>query len=211
MIPRLWLVTPEGIDEATIARVCDVAASECPHDVLLMARAKAGPSERRRVALAVAKACTRAGLLFSVNGDVELAAETSAPWFHAPGSLSAEGLRGRVEAVVGKSVYLSRVAHDHDDVVSAAEASLDAVMVSPIFEVPGKGAPRGTSALADARRLAPSLGLVALGGVDASRAASCLQAGADAVAVMRAVFAAEHPGAVLRELHFATRVRPSKC
>jgi thiamine-phosphate pyrophosphorylase len=211
VIPRLWLVTPEGIDEPSLGRLCAAAASVCPQDVLVMARAKGEPSERRRVVLAVAKACTRVGLLFSVNGDVELAAETSASWFHAPGSLPAEGLRERVEAVVGKSVYLSRVAHDASDVRAAASASLDAVMVSPIFEVPGKGAPRGLVALAEARELAPTLGLVALGGVDASRGDSCMRAGANAVAVMRAVFAAEHPEVVLRELHFATRVGPSKC
>lgn len=211
MIPRIWLVTPEGVDEATVARVCEAAASVCPDDVLVMARAKTGPSERRRVARAVANACERAGLLFSVNGDVDLAAETSAPWFHAPGTMPAEGLRGQVERRVGRSVYLSRVAHDDDDVPAAVDAALDAIVVSPIFEVPGKGAPRGTAALADARRRAPSLGLVALGGVEASRVASCMLAGADAVAVMRAVFAAERPEAVLRELHFATRVRPSKC
>lgn len=211
MIPRLWLVTPEGVDEATVARVCEAAASVCPDEVLVMARAKSGPSELRRVGRAVANACERLGLPFSINGDVDLARETSAPWFHAPGSMGADGLRRRLEPPVGKSVYLSRVAHDAVDVLAAVDASLDAVLVSPIFEVPGKGAPRGTAAIEDARKLAPSLGLVALGGVDAARAASCMQAGADAIAVMRSVFTAERPEATLRELHFASRVGPSKC
>jgi thiamine monophosphate synthase len=190
------------VDEASIERVCEAAAAVCPHDVLVMARAKGEDAERRRVGHAVARACRRRSLPFSINGDEALFLETSATWFHAPGSVLAAGLRGRLEGRSGRKVYLSRVAHDHEDVLEAVRTGLDAAVVSPIFEVPEKGPPR---------RLAPALGLVALGGIDPPRAASCLLAGADAVAVMRAAFVASRPEDVLRELHFATRARSSKC
>jgi thiamine monophosphate synthase len=199
------------VDEASIERVCEAAAAVCPHDVLVMARAKGEDAERRRVGHAVARACRRRSLPFSINGDEALFLETSATWFHAPGSVLAAGLRGRLEGRSGRKVYLSRVAHDHEDVLEAVRTGLDAAVVSPIFEVPEKGPPRGIGALEDARRLAPALGLVALGGIDPPRAASCLLAGADAVAVMRAAFVASRPEDVLRELHFATRARSSKC
>jgi len=42
--------------------------------------------------------------------------------------------------------------------------------------------------------------LVALGGVDATNARPCREAGADAVAVIRAVFEARDPAAVARAL-----------
>ena len=211
MIPSLWLVTPEGVDEASIERVCEAAVTVCPRDVLVMARAKGEVSERRRVGHAVARACLGRSLPFSINGDEELFLETSATWFHAPGSVLADGLRDRLEGRSGRPVYLSRVAHHDEDVRAAVRAGLDAAVVSPIFEVPGKCPPRGTSALEDARRLSPTLPLVALGGIDSARAASCILAGADAVAVMRAAFLAARPEEVLRELHFATRARSSKC
>ncbi len=66
----------------------------------------------------------------------------------------------------------------------------DLVLVGPIFDTPGDGAPLGSDALCAARASLASrpsfrrVHLVAVGGiVDAARAAACRAAGADAVAV----------------------------
>ena len=85
--------------------------------------------------------------------------------------------------------------HDASEVRRALDRGADAALVSPIFATPGKGDPRGTSAIREARQIAPDLFLYALGGVDASNAHACVDAGANGIAVIRALFAADDPAA----------------
>ena len=85
--------------------------------------------------------------------------------------------------------------HDADEVRLAVLRRADAALVSPIFETPAKGAPRGLDAIREARALAPDLFLYALGGVDESNARSCIDAGANGVAVIRALSSAADPEA----------------
>lgn len=85
--------------------------------------------------------------------------------------------------------------HDADEVRRAQGRSADAALVSPIFKAHGKGAPRGTDAIREARAIAPELFLYALGGIDEGNARSCIDAGANGIAVIRAVFSASDPGA----------------
>ena len=77
-----------------------------------------------------------------------------------------------------------------DEVVAAAREGATACTLSPIFSSPGKGPPIGPEALREARsRLLEEgldIGIVALGGLDTSRALSTLSLGADGVASIRA-------------------------
>jgi thiamine-phosphate pyrophosphorylase len=83
---------------------------------------------------------------------------------------------------------VSAPAHTDQDVDVAARAGAHAILVSPIWSTPNKGVPRGLEALRAARaRVGGGLLVVALGGVDGSRAAACKEAGADGVAVIRAL------------------------
>jgi thiamine-phosphate pyrophosphorylase len=101
--------------------------------------------------------------------------------------------------------WISVPAHDDDDIATALRDDVTAAYVSPIFETPGKGPTRGLDAIVRARAAAPSLLLYALGGVDASNAASCVRAGADGVAVIRAVLDAPSPRDAVLALHAAVR------
>jgi thiamine-phosphate pyrophosphorylase len=90
----------------------------------------------------------------------------------------------------GREPFVSVACHAPSDVVAAAREGADAAVLSPIFASPGKGAPLGPAALAEARRALDDAGfshvhLVALGGIDASRAPSCFAAGAGGVAAIR--------------------------
>lgn len=89
----------------------------------------------------------------------------------------------------------STPAHDEAEIRRAHDRSADAVLVSPIFASPDKGIPRGLDAIREARRLAPSLFVYALGGVEESNARSCIEAGAHGVAVVRALYSDRDPGA----------------
>ncbi len=65
---------------------------------------------------------------------------------------------------------------------------------------PGYGPPLGLAGLAAGCRAAPSLPVLALGGVDRDTVGRCVAAGASGVAVMGAVMGAADPRAVVRAL-----------
>lgn len=110
----------------------------------------------------------------------------------------ADGVHG--ENLPADFAWRSSPAHDPKQLQNAHKAGANAALVSPIFASPGKDAPRGVAALREARAMAPDMTLVALGGIDATNARACREAGADAVAVIRAVFEASDPAAVARSL-----------
>jgi thiamine monophosphate synthase len=86
---------------------------------------------------------------------------------------------------------LTRPAHDAAGVARALTEAADGVLVSPIFAVPGKGAPRGLDALREARALRgnrPTPRIFALGGITEMTRASCIEAGADGTAAIRSAW-----------------------
>jgi thiamine-phosphate pyrophosphorylase len=113
----------------------------------------------------------------------------------------ADGVHASVAELAAASDFEWRSAPAHDpDELEGARRVATCVLVSPIFVSPGKAPPRGLDAIRSARRSAPEVLLAALGGVDARNAAECRAAGADAVAVMRALLDADDPAAVARAL-----------
>ncbi len=130
-----------------------------------------------------------------VNGDVALAREVGADGVHFGGDATP------VDVAAAAGLWRSVAAHCDEDVVQARAAEVDAALVSPIFASSGKGAPRGVVALARAARIAEGkLAVVALGGVGTAEARACFEAGADGVAVIRALLCAARPGEVARGL-----------
>ena len=98
------------------------------------------------------------------------------------------------EVAADEITYLP--AHTDDDVTRAIEESIDWLLVSPIFATPGKGAPRGLDAIRNAAKIKANHEtprIFALGGIDASNAKSCIEAGATGVAVIRAILDAPDP------------------
>ncbi len=194
MKPRLILVVDPPWEPPRWTAVTEAAASVLPAGALgVQLRAKEWTRDERAKAAADLLAVVEAyGQLLFINGDVELSRSTRAHGVHLP------GLRPDVEsarAVLGARAWISVAAHDDADVVRAAALGANATLVSPIWQVPGKGAPRGLAALRSARLSAPSTTLVyALGGVDVLRAAACAEAGADGVAVSRALLGATDVG-----------------
>lgn len=89
--------------------------------------------------------------------------------------------------------------HDASDLRAAAAAGADHVVVSPVFPVPGKGAPLGLEGLATLMT-ATTLPVVALGGVTPSTAARILGLGVAGIAVARALTDAPDPVGVARGL-----------
>jgi thiamine-phosphate pyrophosphorylase len=132
------------------------------------------------------RAVTRSlGVALLLNDRLDLALALAAEGVHL-GRRSVSIADAR--ALLGPSAWISVACHSVDDVVHAATMGADAVTLSPIFASPGKGTPLGLESLRAARSAlgARPIALYALGGVDRRTAPSCLAAGADGVASIRA-------------------------
>lgn len=115
-------------------------------------------------------------------------------------ALDAEGVHlGRrsmgvadARALIGAGRTVSCSCHDARELDEAARADVDYATLSPLRASPGKGAPLGVVAFRALRaRLARPV--IALGGIDAGSLADARAAGADGVAVIRAVFGVDEP------------------
>ena len=125
----------------------------------------------------------------------------------APRGLEGVHLGGPLRAKLGsvEAPWISVPAHTDDEVADAAQRGATAVYVSPIFATPGKGPARGVDAIVRAQALAGATSVYALGGVEASNAEACVAAGADGVAVIRAIAGAPSPADALRAIDRAVR------
>jgi thiamine-phosphate pyrophosphorylase len=204
----LVLVTSPEVADARLEEVVRASASALPPGALAVqlrdprAKSKSGAEHAlAELGARLRRVTAEVGALFVVNvvhprAGLELAVALGADGVHVPcGPAPVE----RARAALGGSVWLSVPSHSDDDVALAATLEVSAVLVSPVFPSPGKGTPRGVEALRQARAFgAPRV--YALGGVDASRVAACREAGADGVAVIRALLESTDPSAEARLL-----------
>ena len=163
---------------------------------LLLRDKDLGPAARRSLAARLADIAKRCGMHFSVSRDVDLAAEFGAS-VHLQSAAAVSGARQRLglRAVIGVS------AHGLGDVAAAAAAGADYVTLSPIFltaSKPGYGPPLGIAAIGPAAKL--GIPVLALGGVTADVAGTCLEAGAWGVAVMGEIMRSDNPCRIVSRL-----------
>jgi thiamine-phosphate pyrophosphorylase len=106
----------------------------------------------------------------------------------------------RVEAarsIVGPGAMVGISTHNLEQFQAAEASEADYIAVGPVFETRSKVRPDplvGLDLLRQARRLT-SKPIVAIGGITLERAASVIDAGADAVAVISDILAAKNPAA----------------
>jgi thiamine-phosphate pyrophosphorylase len=102
--------------------------------------------------------------------------------------------------------WLGVSCHTEADLRRAQEAGADYAVLSPVFGVPQKGPPLGIPSF---QRLRATVGIpvVALGGIDAENAPQAREAGADGVAVIRALRDVADPDAAARSLAGAMTAR----
>lgn len=134
----------------------------------------------------------------TVNGDIEAVIFSGAAGVHLQNIAQVAFARERLggNALVGIS------AHTAEEASAAARAGADYVMMSPIFltdSKPGYGPALGIDVLEIICQQL-DLPVIALAGITSANAASCLNAGAAAVAVMGAVVRSDAPGSVVRDI-----------
>lgn len=164
---------------------------------LLQYRDKTNDAPRRLdEASALQALCARFDVPLIVNDDVELAAAVGAAGVHLgedDGDLASARARLGAQAIIGVSCYDSLERSRH-----FAAADADYLAFGAFFPSPTK--PHARRATIELLREARAFGkpLVAIGGITTDNAASLIEAGADCVAVVSALFGAKDVRAAAR-------------
>ena len=200
-LPALWLCADLGelAPPDLLARVAPVLATG---PALVWLRSPRGTSARTLAGVATALLALRpAPSLLLVGERVDVALAVGAHGVHlTEHSLLPADVRRLAHACGRPDLLLSQAVHDAPG-IARARGVVDALVLSPFGDVAGKGAALGPAAWGALRRQAPEIFAVALGGiVDPGGVAAAMGAGADGVAVRRALSRAADPAAACTAL-----------
>ncbi|VCU70058.1 Thiamine-phosphate synthase [Pigmentiphaga humi] len=193
-VAGLYGITPEWDDTGRLLEAVEAAARGGMR-VLQLRRKEAAPAKRLEQARALREACARLGLVLIVNDDWRLALDVGADGVHLgrdDGDIAHARQAGGAGLLIGASCY-----NEPERARAALAAGADHVAFGAVFDSPTKPAAvhAPLSCLAEARRLRlPGTGVrppvVAIGGITPQNAPLAAQAGADALAVITALFGA---------------------
>ena len=189
----LYAITPQEQDTEVLAR--KVAASLAGGAAIVQYRAKDLPEPvRLEQAKRLATLCRAHGVPLIVNDDVDLATAAGADGVHLGRD---DGDIARVRAAIGRGLLGVSCYDQPERARTAARLGADYVAIGSVFPSSTKpGAVHAPLALLDEARRSSGLPVVAIGGITAANAGLAVQAGADMVAVISAVFdAADIEGA----------------
>lgn len=170
-LPALWLFTdPQRLPDPI------AAAGRLPRGAAVVYRHFGAP-DREDKARALADLCRRRGLKLLIGADPALARAVGADGVHWPERM--------VERLVRRRAHAFRLetgaAHGREGLARAAQAGLDACVLSPVFAsrsaVAGPLAPQWGPLRAGALARAAGLPVIALGGVKAQNAARLIGRG----------------------------------
>ena len=196
-IKGLYAVTPDLADTTLLLR--KVGAALAGGARLLQYRNKtAHTALRLERASALSTLCQRYAAALIINDHVSLAPATGAAGVHV-GREDAAAAKARAELGPGKIIGVSC----YDDMARATAAvgeGADYIAFGSFFASPTKpGATRAPLALLAQARQQFKVPVIAIGGIDLENAATVISAGADAVAVISALFDARDITATARE------------
>jgi thiamine-phosphate pyrophosphorylase len=156
------------------------------------------PNDQIALARTLLPLVRRHGARLSVHGDAVLAKACGADGAH----LSSGGDPARSRVMLGADKLIGMSIHTMTEAEALDPASIDYAIAGPAFETaskPGYGPEIGRKGLTEIARAA-RVPVVAIGGINDSRAAEVLAAGPAGVAVMGSVMRAADPGQVMRSL-----------
>lgn len=153
-----------------------------------------------QTATALGQLCRAAGVPFIVNDRVDIAWAAEADGVH----LGHDDLPPAIaRELLGERALIGMSAGNPQELHAALPAQPDYLGVGPMYATRTKddaGAPVGPDMLRTLRALAPAVPLVGIGGITAQNAAEVIAAGADGIAVVSAVVAAQDVKAATRAL-----------
>jgi thiamine-phosphate pyrophosphorylase len=144
------------------------------------------------------EACDRHGALFVLNDRPDLTDRCGADGVHV-GQEDISPAQAR--AVVGAERIVGRSTHSAEQLAAAMSEPVDYVAVGPVYETPTKpGRPAVGLELVRTAATKARVPWFAIGGIDMGNAADVVAAGAERLAVVRAIRDAEDPEAAARAL-----------
>jgi thiamine-phosphate pyrophosphorylase len=188
--------------------VCGDVPDSLLHDVLaggvdiVQLRLKDGDDDSvLATAARFARACATHRALFILNDRPELVSVAGADGVHV-GQDDMPVARAR--ELVGPNRLVGLSTHSPAQIDQASEAAVDYIGVGPVHETPTK--PGRPSVGLELVRYAASHSrhpFFAIGGIDPGNAGAVVEAGAERIAVVRAITQADDPGAAARTLRAA--------
>jgi thiamine-phosphate diphosphorylase len=187
-LPRLIVITDEHLGAPALRTALEQAMAAGCHALQLRRKRDSG-RDQWLAAEALRESTRRHRALLLINDRIDIALGVDADGVHLPGGAMAPVAARRL---LGPNRLLGASVHSLAEIEAADAATLDYLQYGPVFPTPSKaafGAPQGLEGLARAADLAHARGLllVAVGGIDAGRAAEVAAAGADSMAVIAAV------------------------
>lgn len=182
----VYAITPETADTARLLR--DVEAALTGGVAVVQYRDKSGDVARRHEqASELVTLCRRFGVPLIVNDDLRLADLADADGVHLGRD---DGSLREARLILGPGKFVGATCYQSLDLARAAqEAGADYVAFGSFFPSPTKpAAPRAALDLLHQAREDIQIPLVAIGGITADNAGALIDAGADSLAVLSAVF-----------------------
>jgi thiamine-phosphate pyrophosphorylase len=199
-LPRILLITDRRRTPRPLVEAVSLALSAMPEGSAAVMLREKDLSDRELFDLArsLRELCSSRSAPLFVNGRLDVALAARADGVHLGGDAPRYG---PVRALVPHSMAVGLSIHG--DELPPASASW--AVFSPIFKPSSKpGAqPLGLGPLREKCAFASTTPIFALGGIEASNAASCLKAGAYGVAVLASVLQQKEPGEAAAKLHAA--------
>jgi thiamine-phosphate pyrophosphorylase len=191
--PRLYAIVDPAQSEGRPAPAVAEALLAAGVRLIQLRDKHATSGELYHTALRVKALVQQAGGVFIVNDRADVARAVKSDGVHVgQDDLPVESVR----AVVGAEVVIGYSTHVLDQVREADSSSADYIAFGPIFATSSKLNPDpvvGLEGLREARRVTRKP-LVAIGGITLENARAVLDAGADSVAVIRALAGAPDIG-----------------
>jgi thiamine-phosphate pyrophosphorylase len=197
---RLYLAV-EAVVDGVAADALVEAALEGGVEVVQLRDKRAGDPELLATGRRLAALCDERGALLIVNDRPDLAVACRADGVH----LGQDDLAvSEARRSVGDELLIGLSTHSRDQIAAAATTGADYIGVGPVYETATKPglAPVGLEPVRHAAAHARQP-FFAIGGIDAARAAEVAAAGAERIAVVRAIRDAADPREAARELRAA--------
>lgn len=202
---HLYVITDEqlskGRSHAEIAR----SAIEGGADVIQLRDKIASSRKLYEDALAIRKITQESNVIFIVNDRLDIALAVDADGVHV-GQKDMPALVAR--QLIGNNKILGISAETLEQAAQAEKDGADYLGVGPIFEArstkPDACEPMGLFLLRQVRQKC-QVPIIAIGGINHNNAKEVIQAGADGIAVISAIVAADDVSAASRELKALVR------
>jgi thiamine-phosphate diphosphorylase len=197
-LPKLYPITDRRLSGLThaeqVARLCEGGAR------LVQLREKLLPAREFYAEVLEALRVARLfGATLIVNDRLDVALAAGADGVHlGQDDVPPEAAR----ALLGEGKIVGCSTHSVEQASEAARLPVDYVAIGPVFDTSSKVNPDPVVGLEGVRRVREAVGgavmLVAIGGIKAESAPSVLEAGADSVAVIGALFDTSDPAEITR-------------